>query len=180
MGQSFSNIIWSKDHGKTWTASAAAFTNTTECMAVQLGDGSLMLNMRDNRNRGHRNPNGRRICISSDLGQTWTEHPTSFKALVEPTCMGCLHRHDYTQNGTACHVLLFSNPHSYNRRNNLTLQYSLDEGLSWQPHKILLDEGTSMAYSCITSISPDTIGILYESSRAQLVFQRIKLKDILT
>lgn len=38
-GMSFSNITWSKDGGKTWTASNPAHKNTTECAVVQLSDG---------------------------------------------------------------------------------------------------------------------------------------------
>ncbi|MFQ9020955.1 MAG: hypothetical protein ACLR6J_05575 [Parabacteroides merdae] len=45
-GHPFSNITWSKDGGKTWSASNPAFTNVTECMAVQLSDGNIMLNSR--------------------------------------------------------------------------------------------------------------------------------------
>lgn len=38
-------------------------------MAVQLDNGDIMLNMRDNRNRGVKSPNGRRVCVTSDLGK---------------------------------------------------------------------------------------------------------------
>lgn len=50
-GLPFSNIMWSSDHGKSWTVSGHARSDTTECAVVELSDGSLMLNMRDNRNR---------------------------------------------------------------------------------------------------------------------------------
>ncbi|MFK7819715.1 MAG: sialate O-acetylesterase, partial [Planctomycetaceae bacterium] len=50
-GYPFSNLMHSKDHGETWTVSPAARDNTTECSVAELSDGSLMLNMRDNRNR---------------------------------------------------------------------------------------------------------------------------------
>lgn len=66
-------------------------------MAVELQDGSVMLNMRDNRNHGNKKVNGRRICVTSDLGSTWTEHSTSRKALIEPTCMASIHRHTYQE-----------------------------------------------------------------------------------
>ena len=50
-GLPFSNLMWSKDHGESWTLASAARTNTNECAVAELSDGSLMLNMRDNRNR---------------------------------------------------------------------------------------------------------------------------------
>ena len=168
-GHPFSNITWSKDGGKTWTASSPAYHNTTECMAVELADGGIMLNMRDNRNHGHRENNGRRICVTYDLGQTWKEHVTSRKALIEPTCMASLHRHRYKKGKS---ILLFCNPESYNSRDHMTLKISCDDGMTWPTEKkILLDEYGGFGYSCITSVRPSVVGVLYESSQAQIVGQ---------
>lgn len=175
-GVSFSNITWSKDGGKTWTTSTPAYKDVTECMVVQLTDKSLMLNMRDNRNRGNLIENGRRICTTSDLGETWTEHPTSRKALIEPTCMASLHKH--TWQGKS--LLLFSNPSNKSVRTNMTLKVSTDNGNTWpEANQIELDEYRSAGYSCITSINENLIGILYESSQAQLVFQQISLAELM-
>lgn len=179
-GVPFSNITWSKDGGKTWTASNPAYSNTTECMAVQLQDGRIMLNMRDNRNRGNKEVNGRRICVTSDLGETWTEHPTSRKALVEPTCMASIHKHIYKEKGVEKSLLLFCNPESHESRHRMTLKVSFDDGKSWPvERKILLDEYESFGYSCITSVDEATIGIFYESSQAQMVFQQVKIEELL-
>lgn len=178
-GKPFSNITWSKDGGKTWTTSNPATKNTTECMAVELTDGSIMLNMRDNRNRGNEEVNGRSVFVTSDLGETWTEHPTSRNALIEPTCMASLHKHIYQENGVEKSVLLFVNPASVSRRDNITLKVSYDDGNTWPEDKhILLDEYSGRGYSCITSVNDSTIGILYESSQADMVFQTVSLKEI--
>ena len=78
-------------------------------------------------------------------------------------------------------ILLFCNPESCRERNNMTLKVSFDDGQTWpSAHKVLLDEWGGFGYSCITSVDDETIGILYESSQAQLVFQQIKLKELLT
>jgi|AGTN01.3.fsa_nt_gi Neuraminidase (sialidase) len=178
-GMAFSNITWSKDGGKTWTTSKPAHKNTTECMAVELSDGSIMLNMRDNRNRGNDEVNGRTIATTTDLGETWTEHPTSRKALIEPTCMASIHKHVYQENGVEKSMLLFVNPASTSQRNNITLKVSYDEGNTWPEEKhILLDEYSGRGYSCITSVNESTIGILYESSQADMVFQTVTLEEI--
>lgn len=180
LGVPFSNITYSKDGGKTWTASKAAYSNTTECMVVELNDGSIMLNMRDNRNGRNASVNGRRICTTHDMGETWTEHPTSRKALIEPTCMASLHKHLYNKKKESKSILLFCNPESYNARNKMTLKVSFDDGKTWpSTHKILLDEWNGFGYSCITSVDEETIGVLYESSQAQIVFQQISLQDLL-
>ena len=149
-------------------------------MAVQLSDGSIMLNMRDNRNRGNKEVNGRRICVTKDLGNSWIEHPTSRKALIEPTCMASIHKHIYQQNGERKSMLLFANPESHSKRDHITLKVSYDDGNTWpEEKKILLDEYSGRGYSCITSVDENTIGILYESSQADMVFQQIKLQELL-
>jgi sialidase-1 len=183
-GKSFSNITWSKDGGATWVVGNPAFiapTGTTECAVVELSDGLLMLNMRDNRNRQDTtDANGRAVAVTSDFGHTWAIHPSSRHALVEPTCMASLHKHSYTDNGEKKSVLLFSNPNSKKTRDHITLKISFDEGKTWpQTHWIPLDEGRSRGYSCLTSVDEQHIGILYESSRADLVFQKIPLEDII-
>lgn len=178
-GTSFSNITWSKDGGKTWVTSNPTTKNTTECAVVELQDGSLMLNMRDNRNRGNEEVNGRSVFVTNDMGVTWKEHPTSRNALIEPTCMASLHTHRYMEDGVEKSLLLFVNPASTSKRNNITLKVSYDGGNSWPEEKqILLDEYSGRGYSCITSMNDSTVGILYESSQADMVFQTVSLNEI--
>lgn len=179
-GIPFSNITYSKDGGKTWIASAPAYSNTTECMAVQLDNGDIMLNMRDNRNRGVKSPNGRRVCVTSDLGKTWREHTSSYNALIEPTCMASIHKHVYSdEQGRLKSLLVFFNPNSYNAREKLTLKFSFDDGKTWpEKYWVMVDEWGGAGYSCITSIDENTLGIIYEGSGAHLVFQQIKLKEL--
>lgn len=181
-GKAFSNITYSKDGGNTWkTSKAATNESTTENMAVELSDGTVMLNMRSNANsKDTSHTNGRAIAVTNDLGESWTIHPTSHNALPEPTCMASIIRHDYLKNGQRKSVLLFSNPDSKVARNNMTVKVSYDDGKTWsKDKKILLDEQKSRGYSCLTSIDKETIGILYESSQADMVFQTIQLKELL-
>jgi len=179
-GVPFSNLSYSRDGGLTWKTSNPAYTNTTECAVVQLDDGSIMLNMRDNRNRNNNGPdNGRAIAATSDLGVTWSEHPTSHKALNEPVCMASLIKHTYTDSGKQRSILFFSNPSTKRGRHHITIKASLDNGNTWpEEHQLLLDEGSGNGYSCLTSINNKYIGILYESSQADLVFQKIPVKEI--
>jgi len=180
-GYPFSNITFSKDKGKTWVTSSPAYKNTTESAVVELSDGSLMLNMRHNENKGNMTENnGRAICVTRDMGKTWTEHPSSRNALIEPRCMASLHKHEYTMDGVKKSVLIFSNPDSKKNRESITLKFSLDDGKTW-PSKywILLDELPGKGYSCITSINNETIGILFEGSQDQMTFMQIDIVNIL-
>lgn len=181
-GKAFSNITYSKDGGNTWHTSDRAFReSTTENMAVELSDGAIMLNMRYNKNKTDTgDTNGRVIAITPNLGKDWTEHPASRGALQEPVCMASTIRHDYVLNGQKRSILVFSNPDSKTLRHHMAIKVSYDDGLTWPvSKKILLDEWKSRGYSCLTSIDNDTIGILYESSQSDMVFQQVKLKELL-
>ena len=52
---------------------------------------------------------------------------------------------------------------------------SLDDGKTWTK-KILLDEDGG-AYSSLVMVDDKTLGILYESSRADMIFQTIQLQE---
>lgn len=176
LGVPFSNITYSKDGGKSWITSNAAYTNTTECGVVELSDGSLMLNMRDSRNdKDKSDTNGRAVFTTKDLGQTWIEHQSSHGTLIESVCMGSLYKHNY---GKGKSILLFCNPATKTGRHNMRLKYSLDEGKTWS-EGLLLDEGDSYGYSSITSVDKDTIGVLWEGSRSQMAFRAVSLKELL-
>ncbi len=168
-------IMYSTDHGKNWTIHQPARTNTTEAQVAEISPGILMLNMRDNRG------GSRAVAITSDLGKTWTEHPSSRNALPEPVCMASLLQVDADKNITGRDILLFSNPDDTKSRKRITIKASLDKGLTWpKKYHLLLDEEEGWGYSCLTLIDNEHIGIVYEGSRAHLVFQKIKITDIIT
>lgn len=180
-GLPFSNITFSKDNGQTWQTSNPASHNTTENSVVELDDGLLMLNIRDNRNRENKSStNGRAVFTTSNMGKSWEEHPTSHGDLIEPVCMAGLFKHQYNAEGVKKEVLLFSNPNSKYQRINISIKMSFDNGATWPEGKwILLDEGKGRGYSCITSIDDNIIGILYEGSRTDLIFQKIDISKYL-
>lgn len=181
LGTPFSTITYSQDSGKTWQTAKRALDNieTTECAVVQLSDQSIMLNMRANKNKGEiGSENGRAVCITQDMGKTWTQHPSAFHALPEPVCMASLYKHSFMDAGKQQHLLLFSNPNSKTDRDHLTIKASTNDGQTWpQKSWVLLDEWKSRGYSCITSVDEQHIGILYESSQADMVFQKIALTE---
>ena len=172
-GLPFSNFMWSRDHGKSWTLSSPARDNTTECSVAELKNGSLMLNIRDNRNRKDKSKtNGRAVSVTHDMGKTWKVHSSDHGALPEPVCMASLISHDLKDGRR---VLFFSNPNSKYKREKMTVRMSLDQGKTW-PKSILLDQKGG-AYSSLSMLNDRTLGILYESSVADMVFQKIKLSE---
>ena len=169
-GKPFSTIIFSKDRGQTWTIGSGVKIDTTEAQIVQLGDGSIMINCRDNRG------GSRSIYTTTDLGKTWTEHPTSRKALPEPVCNADILRVVHPKHGP---LLFFSNPNTTRRRSNFTIKVSDDEGMTW-PEKwhTLYDERPGSGYSTLTQIGEDHIGVLYEGS-GELYFLRFSIDELL-
>ena len=170
----FATIMVSHDHGKNWTVGKPGYSGGNECQAAQLGDGSIMLNVRNDHERF------RAIAVTKDLGQTWQPHSTSRNSLIEPNCNGSLLRFDHELDGTPQHVLLFANPHSQKGRTHHTVQASFDDGQTWpDSHHWLLDEGRGAGYPSLTRVDRDHVGIVYEGSQAHLVFEKLPIKDLL-
>jgi len=165
-------IIFSKDHGVTWTFHTAAKSNTTEAQVAEISDGKLLLSMRDNRKTG------RAFAVTTDLGASWTEHLKS-GYLNDPVCMAGLLAVPARENILKKDILLFSNPAVKKGRNHITIKASLDGGYTWkEENSILLDQEECWGYSCLTMVDNETVGIIYESSVSQILFQAIKLRDI--
>ena len=165
------HVMYSDDHGKTWHLGGSTDSNTDENQLVELADGSLMLNIRNYREQGHRG-----ISISKDGGQTWSK-VVSDPTLIEPVCMASLIR--YTQSPPFTkNRLLFSNPATQTERIKMTVRVSYDEGKTWPVAK-LLNAGPS-GYSCLTTLPDGQIGCLYERgehhSIEKLTFARFSLE----
>lgn len=167
-------IMYSRDKGETWRITNAARSNTTESQVAELPDGSLMLNMRDNRK------GSRAVSVTGDLGETWTEHSSSRSALREPVCMASLISVPGGENVTGKNLMLFSNPDTEKERRNITIKLSTDDGTTWPAgQSVLLDEDLGWGYSCLTMVDASHVGILYESSVANMTFQVVPLADLM-
>jgi sialidase-1 len=149
------STIYSDDDGRTWHAGDIVVNTTpetpnpSETAAVELADGRVMLNVRNESPR-HR----RLVSISKDGISGWTP-PTFDDALFDPICMASLSR--------AGNRLVFANPAGDGKgkaRTNLTLRVSADDGKSWSA-PTLLEPGIA-AYSDL-AVAPDgTVFCFYE------------------
>jgi len=159
--------IVSDDKAATWQAGeiavrcTAEHVNPSETVAVELADGVVMLNVRNE------SPVQRRLVTTSPDGATgWS--PARFDdALVEPICMAGLVRYDHGGE----RLLLFTNPANLERadgqarpgtnrdRRNLTIRASADDGQTW-PLARVIDSGPSM-YSDVAVTPAGTILCFY-------------------
>ncbi len=147
------HAFYSDDHGETWQLTENVdIPSSNESIAVELPDGSIMQNIRQqNGEKRHR-----LVAKSHDGGATWSE--TYFDStLISPVCQASIISHTLS---TGREVILFSNPESKKRRENLTIKMSFDQGQSW-PVKRTVRTGES-AYSDLVIQDNDDIGVLYE------------------
>jgi sialidase-1 len=167
----YSHAFYSDDHGKTWQLGENVGLDTNECQAVELADGTVMMNMR---NYAPRHKGQRAVALSKDGGRTWGALSYD-EALIEPVCQASFLR--YTGAGKGKDRILFSNPASKRSRDHLTIRLSYDEGKTW-PVARVLHAGPS-AYSCLTVLPDRSIGCLYEagekSAYETICFARIDL-----
>jgi sialidase-1 len=170
-GQSL--IVYSDDHGDTWAIGQGAGPDTNESQAVELADGSVMLNMRSTRGKGCR-----AVTVSQDGGQTWGTLVDD-KTLIEPICQGSILRHTLAETADR-NRLLFANPAQTDRgnRTNMSVKLSYDEGQTWPVSKTI-HSGPS-AYCCLTVLPNGTVGLLYEGGQRgrydSILFARVNLE----
>jgi sialidase-1 len=155
--------VISDDGGKSWhygqTAPEGAPGHANEVQFVELSDGSVMLNAR-NQGGGAKL---RKISISHDGGETWT--PTRHDpALIDPVCQASILRYA-GRDGEG--VLLFSNPASQSSRTNGTVRLSRDDGKTWAASRVLYPGG--FAYSCLAALPDGAAGCLFERDGAKEV-----------
>jgi len=150
-------VAYSDDLGETWKLSeyAPIASNGTgaEVQVVELADGDVMMNVRSMGGNKRR-----KVSLSNDGGETWSgllDDPT----LIEPQCQGTILRYADPLDGRKSRIL-FANPASTEGRENGTVRLSYDEGKTWPIAKVIYPGG--YAYSCLTVLPDDTIGLLYE------------------
>ena len=122
----------------------------------------------------------RTVATTGDLGQTWTPHVTNRKTLIEPGCNGSFCRFDFRQDGHDRYVLLFANPYSQTGRDHHSIRVSFDDGVTWpEENRLLLDEFRGAGYPSLSRVDDTHVGIVYEGSQADLVFERLSLEELL-
>ena len=159
------HLLYSRDHGETWTISAGVGNNSGESQVAELADGGVMINMRQAKPKGCRS-----VAVTADLGETWSD-TVDDRTLIDPGCQGCLYRLTFPDADGRSRIL-FSNAAHPTQRLNMTLRLSYDEGRTWPVAKRLNPERSM--YSCLAQLPDRSIGLLYERSM-QMAFARLTL-----
>lgn len=148
-----SHAIFSDDHGASWEISESIKEpSSNEAMAVELSDGQVMLNIRQQNGEKKQ----RLIAISTNEGRAWSK--TYFDStLIDPVCQASIIQYETPG---AYPALLFSNPATTKQRKQMTVRMSLDDGKTWSIQRTIRT-GPS-AYSDLVVQADGRIGLLYE------------------
>ncbi len=146
------HLIESTDHGASWHLLPAAITPADESKILELPDGRWMISSRVN------GQGCRHIHISEDNGRTWTGFPEP--QLPDPGCNGAIAFYPFFNTTDPAGCLLSVNAADPDDRADLTLRYSLDQGLTWSDG-LLLHEG-DCGYSDITVLPSGHIAVFFE------------------
>ncbi len=160
------HLFGSRDQGKTWFLLETPLTPGDESKAVELDDGTWMINSRVAK------AGMRYVHLSSDEGASWTTRPDA--ALADPACNASIIRYTSLRDGHDRNRLLFSNANDKEQRKNLSVRLSYDEGKTWTAGKTIYS-GHS-AYSTMTVLQNGEIGLLFEKDdHTENVFVRFTL-----
>lgn len=152
-GRTWAASAYSDDHGDTWRMGRLVGPDADENKSVELSDGTLMLNVRARPFR--------KVAFSADGGETWTGLRNE-EQLTDPANNASIVRvHPDAAKGTRdARQLLFSNTESRDRRENLVVRLSCDDGATWSIRKVVEPAGAS--YSTLARLPDGRFGLLYE------------------
>lgn len=150
--------VYSDDHGATWHKGANVGDRMDENKTVELSDGRVLLNSRDNANQGYR-----KIAYSTDGGATYGP-VTQDTELPDPANNGAIARMypSAAQGSADAKKLIFTNSNSKTARENVSARISCDDGATW-PGVRTIRPGFS-AYSTVTRLEDGKFGVLYEGN----------------
>jgi sialidase-1 len=173
----YPSVIYSDDHGITWTSSIGATNNMpgyNECNVVALTNGNLMMIARNNTGIG----TTMGISISTDAGVTWSA-TTNSATLNDSGCEASFIRYTAPpQYGKT--RLLFANPNSAipGNRANGTVRVSYDEGQTWTISKVYYPN--LFGYSALTILPNGNWALLAENGTSSYYDQISLLSDTLS
>jgi sialidase-1 len=161
------HLFGSDNHGDSWYLIDTPIEPGDESKVVELADGTWMVNSRVN------DAGVRYVHTSADSGKTWNTRPAP--VLVDPGANASIIRYTSTAEGYEENRLLFANAKSAEKRENLTVRLSYDEGKTWTEGKTIY-AGPS-AYSTLTVLENGDVGVLFEKDDyTENVFVRFSLQ----
>ncbi|SFW84801.1 sialidase family protein [Amycolatopsis australiensis] len=171
-GQNTGALVYSDDRGATWhrgaTDSPSTAIDPQEISVTELLDGRVYAAARNQADDGDKCLDGgtrnRAFAISSDGGATFSSKFAFAGDLVAPTVQGSTARMSATDTGGKYNRVVFAAPSTCDRRKELRVHSSFDEGANWTGTAgSLLVWGQDAAYSDMVQLSQSSVGVLFEA-----------------
>lgn len=163
--------FYTDDHGKTFRlGESIPIEGSNESTAAEISGGRLMFNARNQKG----DVRARIVAVSSDGGAKWDTAYFDHN-LPDPVCEGTILT---VGKGEKHHILAFANAADTQKRDNLTLRISFDDGQSWTK-QFPVDRSDAgqpdyTAYSDLVKTGTNTVGVLYErDGYKSIVFKEI-------
>lgn len=147
-------VMLSDDAGESWRLGGLPDPGTNEAQIVELSDGRLLLDGRQNSNTDSAT---RFLYLSEDGGESWSE---AGNGLEMTPVMSSILRYSAERDGDERDMLLHSGP-SPDGRYDLRLWQSFDEAQSWENETIIKDG--FVQYSVLTVLDDGSVGMVYET-----------------
>jgi sialidase-1 len=186
--QDTGSIIYSDDQGLTWKRGASDTSTTTalnpqEISLVELTDGRIYAAARNQANTNDKClASGQRnvaYAISSDGGATFSKKFAFQSDLIAPVVQSSTVRMSATDQGGKYNRILFAGPSTCDRRKELVIRSSVDEGGNWQskPDGVMVWDQDA-AYSDMLQLSATSVGVLYEAGPAGNANETIRFSKV--
>ena len=162
--------FYTDNHGESFKLGASiSIPGSNEATATELSNSKMIMSIRNQAGDIKR----RIIGVSSDGGEHWD---TAYydQQLIDPNCEGSLLTIGFAK-GKA--IIAHCNAASEERRDNLTVKISYNEGKTWEKSFLISasnnqEQSDWSAYSDLVLINKKTIGILFErNDYTEIVFK---------
>lgn len=181
-GSTGSHLVYSGDHGESWKLGAVDTREATdpihpdECVAVELVDGRIYVNTRDENGS---NSATRAIAYSNDGGETFDAPFIAEPSISSPVVQNSLLRFAAKDQGASENVLVYCGPGDQKTRRDLTVRVSHDEAKTWQQSNVI--HAGPAAYCDLVKLNDREFGVLYEAGIKlydEILFTVVRLDDL--
>ncbi len=172
-GKNTGALVYSDDKGATWhrgatDTSTSDLMNPQEISVTELRDGRVYAAARNDANDDDKclsdGTHNRAFAISSDGGATFSSKFAFATDLVTPVVEGSTARMSATDTGGKYNRIVFAAPSVCDRRKELRIHSSFDEGANWTGTAgSVLVWGQDASYSDLVQLSQSSVGVLFEA-----------------
>lgn len=173
-GKAQATILYRHLNGNDWTIGNRVSSDVASALIVEMADKQLLMIL------SHNNLTEVHTAVSDDLGKTWKESSLAGSKVTSGGGNISAVRIEASRNFLQQDIIVMcSKELNENGNKQLVLRASIDRGKNWpEKYRMVLDNAECPGNSSLTVINGETLGLLYEGSTAEVVYETIRLKDL--